>query len=196
MPLFARLLIKQWLCIKTDQTPDNRGFFIFCFYLNLHHQACTMNIEKENFLRTKFIAHLQQLKAEEPQRWGKMNVHQMIEHFTDAVMSASGKLKLPVVTPPDKLERLREFLLSEKPFKENTRNPIMSEEPVPIRKHTKEAAIGKLKEELIYFFDVFEKNPGKKTTNPIFGELNFEQNVQLLYKHAVHHLKQFGVTIQ
>lgn len=155
-----------------------------------------MNIEKENFLRTKFIAHLQQLNANEPQRWGKMNVQQMIEHFTDAVMLAAAKLKLPVVTPPDKLERLREFLLSEKPFKENTRNPIMSEEPSPLRKHTKEAAIGKLKEELIYFFDVFENNPGMKTTNPIFGELNFEQNVQLLYKHAVHHLKQFGVTIQ
>jgi hypothetical protein len=155
-----------------------------------------MNIEKENFLRTKFIAHLQQLNAKEPQRWGKMNVQQMIEHFGDAVMLAAGKLKLPVVTPPDKLERLREFLLSEKPFKENTRNPIMSEEPAPIRKHTKEAAIGKLKEELIYFFDVFEKNPGMKTTNPIFGELNFEQNVQLLYKHAVHHLKQYGITIQ
>jgi hypothetical protein len=154
-----------------------------------------MNIEKENFLRTKFITLLQQLKTEEPQRWGKMNVQQMIEHLTDSVMLASGKLKLPVVTPPEKLERLREFLLSEKPFKENTKSPVMPEEPMPLRKHTKEAAIGKLKEELIYFFEVFEKNPGYKTINPVFGELNFEENVQLLHKHALHHLKQFGVTI-
>jgi hypothetical protein len=155
-----------------------------------------MNIEKENFLRTKFIAHLQQLKADEPQRWGKMNVQQMIEHFTDSVMSASGKLKLPVVTPPEKMERLREFLLSEKPFKENTKSPVMPEEPMPLRKHTMQAAIGKLKEELIYFFEFFEKNPGYKTINPVFGELNFEQNVQLLYKHALHHLKQFGAAVQ
>jgi hypothetical protein len=154
-----------------------------------------MNIEKENFLRTKFITLLQQLKAEEPQRWGKMNVQQMIEHLTDSVMSASGKLKLPVVTPPDKLERLREFLMSEKPFKENTKNPIISEEPPAPRKHTKEAAIGKLKEELISFFTAFENNPDSKTINPVFGELNFEENVQLLHKHALHHLKQFGVTI-
>jgi len=154
-----------------------------------------MNIEKENFLRTKFIAHLQQLKNDEPQRWGKMNVQQMIEHFTDAVMAAAGKFNLPVVTPPEKLERLREFLLSEKPFKENTKSPVVPAEPVPLRKHTKQAAIGKLKEELICFFEVFEKEPGYKTINPVFGALNFEQNVQLLYKHAVHHLKQFGVTV-
>jgi len=103
-----------------------------------------MNFEKENFVRTKLIALLQKLKNDEPARWGKMNVQQMIEHFTDVMMVASGKIKLPTVTPADKLSRLREFMFSEKPFKENTKSPVLAEEPAPLKKHTKEAAIGKL----------------------------------------------------
>jgi hypothetical protein len=154
-----------------------------------------MNFEKENFLRTRFIPLLQRLDAAAPGRWGKMNVQQMIEHFTDAVMAASGKIQLPVVTPADRLPRYREFLMSEKPFKENTRSPVLGDDPAPLRKHTKQAAIGKLQEELIYFFEVFEKKPGLFTRNPVFGDLNFEENIQLLHKHALHHLKQFGVDV-
>lgn len=152
-----------------------------------------MSTEKEFFLRKRFIPLLQQLKTDEPARWGKMNVQQMIEHFTDVMMVASGKIKLPVVTSKDKLPRFREFMMSEKPFKENTKSPVLPDEPLPLKKHTKEAAIGKLQEELIYFFELFEKNPGLITTNPVFGQLNFEENIQLLYKHAWHHLRQFGV---
>jgi hypothetical protein len=152
-----------------------------------------MNIEKENFLQAKFIPLLHQLKPNTPPRWGKMNVQQMIEHFTDVMMVASGKIKLPVVTPEDKLPRLREFMMSDKPFKENTKSPVLGDEPAPLRKHTKEAAIGKLQEELIHFFETYQENPALKTTNPVFGELNYEENIQLLYKHALHHLKQFGV---
>ena len=81
-----------------------------------------MNFEKENFLRTKLIFLLQKLKADTVPLWGKMNVQQMIEHFTDVMMVASGKIKLPVVTPAERLPKLQEFMLSEKPFKENTRN--------------------------------------------------------------------------
>jgi hypothetical protein len=158
-------------------------------------KARHMNFEKENFLRSKLVSHLQQLKNDEPARWGKMNVQQMIEHFTDVMMVASGKIKLATVTPADKLPRLREFMFSEKPFRENTKSPVLPEEPMPLKKHTKEAAIGKLQEEVIHFFEAFEKEPELKTNNPVFGELDFDANIQLLYKHALHHLKQFGIEV-
>ncbi len=154
-----------------------------------------MNIEKENFLRTKLIGYLQRLDAATPAQWGKMNVQQMIEHYgRDAVRNASGRLKIEaILTPPDNLEKMRVFLMSEKPFKENTKNLLMSEEPLPVRYKTVQGAIGALQQELIYFFEVFEKNTSLITRNPFFGDLDFEQNVQLLYKHAIHHLKQFAV---
>ncbi|MBI5858116.1 MAG: hypothetical protein HZB42_10775 [Sphingobacteriales bacterium] len=154
-----------------------------------------MNLEKENFLRTKLVPYLQRLNPLTPPGWGKMNVQQMIEHFAgDALRNANGRLKIDkIMTPPENLGRMREFMMSDKPFKENTKNPLMGEEPAPLRFKTVQAAIGALQMELIYFFEVYEKNPDMIIRNPFFGDLNFEQNVQLLYKHALHHLRQFGV---
>ena len=121
-----------------------------------------MNFEKENFLRTKLVSYLQRLDPATPPRWGKMNVQQMIEHYAgDAVRNASGRLKIDtMITPPENLAKMREFMMSEKPFKENTKNPLLKEDPEPLRYKTIQAAIGALQEELIYFFEAFEKNPG------------------------------------
>ena len=154
-----------------------------------------MSFEKENFLRTNLVSYLQRLDPSTPPKWGKMNVQQMIEHFAgDAVRNASGKLKMErILTPPEKLQKVREFMMSEKPFKENTINPLMGTEPAPLHFKTVQAALGALQQELIYFFEAYEKNPNLIVRNPFFGDLNFDQNVHLLYKHALHHLKQFGV---
>lgn len=141
------------------------------------------------------MGYLQQLNPAKAPRWGKMSVQHMIEHFSfDGVQYASGRRQADqIITPIEHLRKLREFMMSEKPFRENTRNPLMGEEPAPLQYRTMQAAIGALQEELIYFFEVFEKNQALTTRNPIFGDLDFEQNVQLLYKHALHHLRQFGV---
>ena len=154
-----------------------------------------MSFEKENFLRTKLVRYLQMLDPATPPRWGKMSVQQMIEHFSgDAIRNANGRLKFDnIITSSEHLQRLQEFIMSNKPFKENTQNPLLGEEPKPLRFKTVQAAIGALQQELIYFFEAFEKNPALVIRNPIFGDLNFEQNVQLLYKHALHHLREFGV---
>ena len=88
-----------------------------------------------------------------------MNVQQMIEHYAgDAVRNASGRLKYDnIMTPPENLERMREFMMSDKPFKENTKNPLMGEEPAPLRYKTVQAAIGALQQELIYFFEALKR---------------------------------------
>lgn len=154
-----------------------------------------MSFEKEDFLRTRLVRYYQQLDPSTPARWGKMNVQQMIEHFTEhGVKIASGRAPYDKIhTAPEKLNAMREFLMSDRQFKENTKNPLLDEEPLPLQYNTVQAAIGALQEEMIYFFDVFARNPQLTTRNPFFGDLNFEQNVQLLYKHALHHLRQFGV---
>lgn len=170
-------------------------FFTALVFVKLHILSLHMSFEKENFLRTRLVRYLQQLDPSTPPRWGKMSVQQMIEHYAgDAVRNASGRLKIDkIMTPPEKLGSMREFMMSERPFKENTKNPLLGEEPGPLRFHTVQGAIGALQQELIYFFEAFTKEPQYITRNPFFGDLNFEQNVQLLYKHALHHLRQFGV---
>ncbi len=154
-----------------------------------------MNFEKENFLRTRLVRYLQQLDPHTPPRWGKMNAQQMVEHFAgDAIRIASGALKMDkILTTPDQLSRMREFLRSDKPFKKNLKNPLLGEEPAPLHHKTMQAAIGYLQEQLIFFFEAFDNDPSLVTRNPFYGDLDFESNVQLLYKHAIHHLEQFGV---
>lgn len=152
--------------------------------------------DKAQFLRSRFVPLLESLPTEARPAWGKMTVQQMIEHFADSVRIASGKVvHADVLTPPEQLDKYRSFLESEKPFRENTVNPLLPEVPAPVRNPSKDDALRELKEEIHFFFSVFEKNNLQVTRNPIFGDLNYEQNIQLLYKHALHHLKQFGLTI-
>lgn len=68
----------------------------------------------------------------------------------------------------------------------------MSDTPAPVRHATKQDAVNELQHELDHFFKVHEDDTAKKTANPFFGELGFDQQVQLLHKHATHHLRQFG----
>jgi hypothetical protein len=156
-----------------------------------------VTIEKENFLRTRLVPLLQKLDPSLTPNWGKMNVQQMIEHYTsDGVCIASGRAQvIEIITPAERLTRYREFMMSDRPFQENTLNPLLPAEPSKPNFKTVQASIGALQEELIYFFEAFRNDPSLVTRNPIFGDLNFEENVQLLYKHAVHHLKQFGIEI-
>ncbi|HEU4903330.1 MAG TPA: DinB family protein [Flavisolibacter sp.] len=152
--------------------------------------------DKAQFLRSRFVPLLESLPTEARPAWGKMTVQQMIEHFADSVRIASGKvLHADVLTPQEHLDKYRSFLESEKPFRENTVNPLLPEVPAPVRNPSKDEALKELKEEVDFFFSVFEKNNLQVTRNPVFGDLNYEQNIQLLYKHALHHLKQFGLTI-
>ena len=153
-----------------------------------------MNAEKLQFLQREFIPLLQQLDPTTPPAWGKMNVHQMVEHFADAVRLASGKLEFPVMSDPETQKKAYAFMMSDKPMRENTRNPFLPEEPAPLRRATVSAAISDLQIALLEFFHAYESEAAKRTLNPFFGNLDFGEQVQLLHKHALHHLRQFGIS--
>jgi hypothetical protein len=148
--------------------------------------------EKVHFLKHEYIPALTGLDADAPRKWGKMNVQQMIEHMIEYVRIANGRVPMETITPEDRVPRMQAFLASEKTFAENTPNSLMPEEPTPARLATKAEAISELQSEIDHFFEVHGTDPDRKTANPFFGALNFEQQVQLLHKHATHHLRQFG----
>ncbi len=152
-----------------------------------------MTTQKELFLKNDFILILKKLNGNEKGEWGIMNAQQMVEHFTDAVKNASGKLILPKLNEGERLQKSRDFLMSEIPFKENTQNPLIPEKGIALRQPDIASAINKLQTELNYFFDVFAANPELKTGNAFFGDLDYAMNIQLLHKHAMHHLRQFGL---
>ena len=152
-----------------------------------------MNQEKLQSLQNDFVFHLKHLAPDTRGAWGKMNGQQMVEHFTDMIRVANGKIELPDVFDKERIQKNFDWLMTDKPFRENTINPLLPEEPKPVEHGTMNQAIEALQQELNQFFKLYESNPELRVKNPIFGNLNYEEQVQLLYKHARHHLRQFGL---
>ncbi|MBI3718261.1 MAG: DUF1569 domain-containing protein [Sphingobacteriales bacterium] len=152
-----------------------------------------MNEQKLKFLQEDFIPLIKHLAPDAKGKWGKMDGQQMVEHVTDFFKLSTEKLKFPLVTPADMLPKFKAFLLSEKEFRENTKAPILPDEPFPHRNKVMHTAVAELENEVNDFFTLFNDNPEKIAQHPVFGDLNFEEWVQLHHKHVVHHLKQFGL---
>ena len=160
-----------------------------CFFV-LH---CVMNQEKLHFLSAQFIPLLNNLPAGAIGKWGKMNGQQMVEHVAGFFKVSTGKIKFPLVTPAEHLPKYKEFLYSDKEFRENTKTPVLPQEPLPIRFATMAEAISELDNDVHEFIHLFSNNAQLKIMHPVFGELNYEEWVLLHYKHVTHHLKQFGL---
>ncbi len=152
-----------------------------------------MNQEKLHFLKYESVSLLGKLDAEAKGNWGVMNGQQMVEHLADVVRNASGRSPLPVMNHGELLEKARAFLLSDRPFRENTKNPVAGDTPPPLLKASITDAVADLQAELDYFFHVFETDPLLTTDNMVFGKLDYAMNIQLLHKHFCHHLRQFGL---
>jgi oxepin-CoA hydrolase/3-oxo-5,6-dehydrosuberyl-CoA semialdehyde dehydrogenase len=154
-----------------------------------------MNETKIQFIQSDFIKRLEHLPAEQKGKWGLMNAQQMVEHVTSFFKISTGRLSFPLVTPVEHLPKLRAFLWSDGEFRENTKAPgnIIPAEPLPAYNANMSIAIQKLEKEIALFFDSFKNDVSKKVLHPVFGELNYEDWIQLHYKHLLHHAKQFNL---
>jgi len=150
-------------------------------------------MEKEKFLTEEYIILLKKLKADEKPQWGVLSAQGMVEHMTDSIGIAWGRLNEPMQTPPEFVEKAKGFAMSDKPFKPNTKNSLMSETPAQLRHANLEEAIKELENEVLLFTTHYQFNLEASVTNPFFGDLNYGEWVHLLHKHATHHLKQFSV---
>ena len=152
-----------------------------------------MITQKSDYLKNGFIPSLEKLEKENKGIWGKMNAQQMVEHVANFFKVSTEKIRFPLTTLPQHLPKYKEFLWSDKEFRENTKAPVLPEEPLPLQHANMQYAIADLKNSVADFFLFFEKDHSKKTLHPAFGELNFDEWVQLHHKHVTHHLKQFGL---
>jgi hypothetical protein len=147
----------------------------------------------EQFFKEQYIPLLQKLTGKEVGTWGVLSPQGMIEHMTDSIGIAHGRIKEELQTPTEVLERVRTFALSDKEFKPDTKNSLMSETPAALRFANISEAIVELREEINLFFNYYKENPEQTVLNPFFGDFNYEEWLHLLHKHAIHHLKQFNL---
>ncbi len=152
-----------------------------------------MDQHKALFIRTTFIALVNGLSADTTPLWGKMSVQQMVEHVTGFFKVSTDELHFPLVTPEEHLPKFKEFLMSDKQFRENTKAPVLPEEPLHVTEPDLKTAIKHLQSAIDAFFSFYDCHPDKKIAHPVFGPLNHEEWVLLHYKHVTHHARQFGL---
>jgi len=154
-----------------------------------------MDEPKWNFILKEYTSLLKDLPADAAGKWGKMNGQQMVEHVAAFFDVSAGKIKFDLVTPVEHLPKYKEFLLSDKEFRENTKAPtsVISEEAHPLRYANMPEALTNLQQSIVAFEEYFKEDKLKTTQHPVFGELNFDEWVLLHYKHVTHHLRQFGL---
>ncbi len=148
---------------------------------------------KIDFLKLVFPQMLHSLDPEAKGAWGKLNAQQMVEHLTESLYIANGKLYQKPELTPEQTEKVRSFFLSDKPFRENTTNHLLPDVPPPARNPSMVDSIAEFDKELDLFFAEFEGDDTRQTLNPFAGPFGFKEWVQLLHKHFVHHAKQFGL---
>ena len=152
-----------------------------------------MSPEKLDFLQNKFISQIRDLPPDAMGKWGKMNAQQMVEHVCDFFKVSTEKIHFDLATPVEHLPQYKAFLMSEKEFRENTKAPVLPDHPFALRHPDMRSALEELYAEIRFFVEYFESKPGRTSLHPAFGELNFEEWVQLHHKHVMHHSKQFNV---
>jgi len=152
-----------------------------------------MDTNKLAFVATGFIMLIKNLPAGTTSKWGKMNAQQMLEHVAGFFKVSTNQLSFPLVTPEEHLPKFKAFLLSDKEFRENTKAPILPEEPLPLHYPTMQEAVADLEKQIILFVQKFSSGEIVSSQHPVFGELNFAEWVLLHYKHVTHHARQFGL---
>ncbi len=153
-------------------------------------------MNKIPFLKTTYLQILNEIDKNSTPLFGKMNVQQMIEHITYSFHQACGEIDNTALYDDTATQKMYQFMMSDKPFKDNTPNPLLPDTPSATKFFDYNQSLDELKTAIQHFFEKFENNPQQKFRNPFFGDLNFHEWVHLLHKHTLHHLRQFGINIE
>jgi hypothetical protein len=148
----------------------------------------------QDFLFGEFPDFITDLTNETPAKWGKMNMHQMIEHLAHIVSFSNGRFIATPNAEPDRLAyRKMRFFEKDVPFQKDIRVGFIPEEPIPPMFVDIEQSKDFLMAQLQRFYDYHEEHPGMTPMHPVLGELNYEEWVRFHARHIRHHLQQFNV---
>jgi oxepin-CoA hydrolase/3-oxo-5,6-dehydrosuberyl-CoA semialdehyde dehydrogenase len=128
-----------------------------------------------------------------PPIWGKMTPQNMIEHLVWAFECSTGILEVPCRTPEHLLEHAKRFLHDNRPTPHDFKNPLLGENPLPLRFHSFVDAKSALAKEVNRFVDHFHEQPDAVHVHPVFGPLGAEAWQRSHFKHCYHHFQQFGL---
>ena len=153
-----------------------------------------MHINLEDFFSIRISQVIDTVKGDEVAQWGLMNVQQMLEHLLFPLNFAITVNPIILVTPEDKLERQREFLVSEFGMPKNFKTPFLpKDKTVPLIKQDLQESKQLLKETIVQFLNVINASDFTTKLHPVFGQLDKQGWLTFQYKHFSHHFMQFGL---
>lgn len=141
---------------------------------------------------SEIIKKMDQLTSDSAPNWGTMSAQRMVEHLSDTIKIASGKSKLPIEIPEDRIEKMQLFLDSDKPMARNIEVSFAKIDE-KLRNEEIELAIDEFLLEWIDFEEHYASNPDRTEPHPFYGQLNYYQWCRLHSKHLTHHFEQFGI---
>ena len=138
--------------------------------------------------RKYLLQRLARLNPDAKPLWGKMNAPQMLCHLRDSLAMALGEVAVKALKP-NALQRfpLRQLVIYVLPMPKNipTVPELQASQPGDFAADLREVA------ERV---ERMSKMPnGVGALHPLFGPMTNDEWCALQYKHAAHHLKQFGL---
>jgi hypothetical protein len=139
--------------------------------------------------RAEICRRMEGLTVDAKPQWGKFNATEMLAHLNDAMRMAIGELQVPSKHVPIRYPPLKQLLVYALPWPKGA--PTAPE----LIARGSSADFAKEKAE---FRGVVDRLAQKQATDvwpehPAFGRLTHRAWGVLKYRHADHHLRQFGL---
>lgn len=143
----------------------------------------------ESSTRNELVSRISTLSPQHQALWGMMNVFQMVKHCTMCEDMLHGKIKIRRVFIGRLIGKmiLKKVLKDDAPFRRNSPSA-----PVLITTGTS-GDMEEQKNEWINRIESYASYNDPHFIHPFFGPMTKEQIGLFAYKHADHHLRQFGV---
>lgn len=138
--------------------------------------------------RSAIVSRLQSLSASSVGQWGSMDVAAMLQHLRLSAEMALGELTMPSSNKRAfQVFPLKHLILYVLPFPKGAPT-------APALKPGLETPLEQERAALLSLLERIASGPdhGAGPSHPLFGPLTWRQWGVLTYKHADHHLRQFG----
>ena len=145
------------------------------------------------FLREGLPAALAALSPDAQPAWGAMAAQQMVEHLAWTFEVSTGRVRVVCPFPLEKQQRYKAFLFDNTATPRGVPNPEHAAGLPALRRPSLVEARLMLEQEVERFLEQLARDPGARSTHPIFGDITTEEWSRTHYKHAHHHLLQFGL---
>ena len=138
--------------------------------------------------RAEICSRLRSLSVSSTARWGSMDVAKMLQHLRLSASMALGELPVVSVNKrPFQIFPLKHLLLYVLPFPKGA----------PTATELKPSVAASVEEERTALLELLERigtgpHEGTAPDHPLFGPMTWREWGVVMYKHADHHLKQFG----